>query len=126
MPFDAGPYFYTLYSGSLDEPEQVVTHEEFLVQTQPFQHSLCGKASCSATFEGQEVDENTPLPPVRYIPSTRTFEIYSEDFNLIGVRFAEIFGYLEEYPIIEAPFSEMVAIEFINPCINPVSVRASR
>ena len=76
----------------------------------------------SATFEGNPIDGDTPLPPVRYDPTARTFEIYSEDFDLIGERTATILGYLEEYAMVTTSSQESVIIEFIDPCIDPVSV----
>ena len=45
---------------------------------------------------------------------------------MIGTRVATISCFLEEYTMITAPNSETVEIEFIDPCIDPVSVIATQ
>ena len=72
---------YTLYDFS-EELGYQFTHDAFQVMTSPFEHDLCGKVDYLATFDGSTVTEVTT--PVRYDSSILTFEIYSEDLELIG------------------------------------------
>lgn len=78
---------------------QLFTHDSFTVVTTPITHSLCGPISYTATFDSQAVDATT-LPPVAYDETTRSFEIYSEDLSLIGLRDIEVSASLTNFGVI--------------------------
>ena len=64
------------------------THDEFTVTTHPFDHALCGDVHYNVLFDGSPVTATSQ--PMSYDTLSRTFEIYSEDFNLVGLRDIEV------------------------------------
>ena len=66
--------------------------------TTPLSHLMCGEVDYEVFFEGQSIDSASS--PVSFDTSTRTFEIYSEDFNLVGLRTIEVKGFLRDYPVL--------------------------
>ena len=72
-------------------------------------------------FEGQLIDEMSS--PMRYDTLTRTFEIYSEDFDLIGTRSIEVRGHFREYPTVMSDLpNETTTIDILDPCLMPASI----
>ena len=60
-------------------------HDPFTVTTYPLLgHSLCGDVHYNVWFEGDLIAEATR--PMKYDTLTRTFDIYSEDLELVGTR----------------------------------------
>ena len=63
------------------------TYDAFQVQTQPIAHNLCGDLSYTASFNSVAIDAtSTPMAH----DAARTFAIYSEDFNLVGLNQIEV------------------------------------
>ena len=55
----------------------------------------------------------------------QTFQIYSEDFDLIGFRQIEVRGYFEDYPSITSSNPNLsTIIEIQTPCMRPASISA--
>ena len=68
------------------------------------------------SFEGQPIDGTSS--PMRYDASTRTFEIYSEDNALLGMRQIEVRGYFRDYPSIKSDLPNLTTtIEILDPCL---------
>ena len=60
---------------------------------------------------------------MRYDASTRTFEIYSEDNALLGMRQIEVRGYFRDYPSIKSDLPNLTTtIEILDPCLKPASI----
>ena len=54
---------------------------------------------------------------------TRTIEIYSEDFDLIGLRKIEVSGFLKDYPSMRSELPNLTtSIEILDPCLRPASI----
>ena len=68
------------------------------------------------------VDLDSPLP-VRYNGDTRTFEVYSEDYSLIGTNEVTVRPYLEDYPDHVGP-AEAAELIFLDPCAAPDKITA--
>ena len=103
------------------------THDPFLIVTTPIpNHGLCGPLTYTATFEGATIDTTTK-PPMAYDTATRTFDIYSEDFALLGDRTFTVAAYLTEYPTsTKSPTPDASStIEIINPCLDPFSLTST-
>ena len=63
------PLMYTLDTG----PKTFAPpHAEFLVNTVPITHTLCGSLTYSATYDGNPINNPTDKP-LGYNPSTREF-----------------------------------------------------
>ena len=61
--------------------------------------------------------------PMRYDTLTRTFEIYSEDFDLIGTRSIEARGHFREYPTVMTDLPNVTTtIDILDPCLMPASI----
>ena len=85
---------YELYD---DEPNAgyQFTHDPFTIKTLPFSHSLCGPIDHLVLFMGVQISPSaTATSPIKYDSLTHTFELYSEDFDLIGNQPIEIQGFL--------------------------------
>ena len=120
-PFPVGPLEYTLYFGSLASPIQILSHSPYTVTTTPIAHTLCGAISYSATFRGAIADSTT-LPPVAY--NNNSFQIYSEDFTLIGMQTITVSAKLTSYPVIVTAVPQSAQIQIIAPCIDPQIISA--
>ena len=58
-----------------------------------------------------------------YDTRTQTFEIYSEDFTLIGDKTITVAAFLTNYPVMKTATPDaLTKIEIINPCLNPISL----
>lgn len=51
--------------------------------TSPVLHDLCGPVDYYAEFNGRPIDQYSS-DPISYDANTQTFEVYSEDWDLIG------------------------------------------
>ena len=120
-PFPVGPLEYTLYFGSLASPIQILSHSPYTITTTPIVHTLCGDISYSATFRGAIADSTT-LPPVAY--NNNSFQIYSEDFTLIGMQTITVSAKLTSYPVIVTAVPQSAQIQIIAPCIDPQIISA--
>jgi len=101
------------------------THNAFSVVTQPFQHSLCGLLTYTATFNGQAIDAITK-PPMAYDTVTNTFDIYSEDRTLIGYQVITVAAYLSEYTLVKSSLPDVTTtIEILDPCLDPFTLDAT-
>ena len=61
-----------------------------------------------------------------YDPLSHTFELYSEDFSLIGTHLIEVQGYLRDYPqVVSSVPNETSSIEIVDPCERPDSITSS-
>jgi len=101
------------------------THNAFEFVTSPISHSLCGGLTYTATFNGQAINTLTK-PPMAYNTATRTFEIYSEDFSLLGDRTITLAAFLTNYPITKSPLPDApTTIKLLNPCLNPFSLTSN-
>ena len=73
------------------------SHDPFVVTTTPLVgHSLCGDVHYHVWFEGTLVTDSSR--PLKYDTFTRSFDFYSEDMNLVGIRTIEVQGYFKDYP----------------------------
>jgi len=85
------PMYVTIQSEALPVGETYILHDtrhdfahsSFTVITNPFAHSLCGDLAYTTTFVGATIDLISD--PMTYDTTTRTFSLYSEDFNLLGM-----------------------------------------
>ena len=76
------------------------THTPFDIVTLPFQHSMCGGLTYTATFNGSPIDTTTKAAVgMAYDTATQTFDIYSEDFALLGTRTITVAASLTTYPV---------------------------
>ena len=98
-------------------------HTAFDIVTTPITHTLCGGLTYTATFESTTIDTTTK-PPMAYDTATRTFTIYSEDFDLLGMRSIAVEAYLTGYAITTTAAPVTTTIEIINPCLDPFSLIA--
>ena len=58
-----------------------------------------------------------------YDTVTRTIEIYSEDFDLIGPRTIEVRGFLKDHPLMRSELPNLsTSIEILDPCLTPTSI----
>ena len=101
-------------------------HNAFDLVTSPITHSLCGSSlAYTAIFNNVVIDTSTK-PPMAYDSATRTFDIYSEDFDLLGTRTIKVAAYLTSYPVIKTstPDAE-TTIEITDPCLDPFTLTSS-
>jgi len=97
-------------------------HDAFNIVTQPFQHNLCGGLTYTATFNGQAINTTTK-PPMAYDTATNTFDIYSEDFILLGDRTITVAASMTDYAVTKTATPDAsTTIEIKNPCDNPFSL----
>ena len=101
-------------------------HDPVTVETVPISHSLCGEISYTSTFMTSPINGIDPMADltqdaVGYDPSTRTFTVYSEDFDLLGLQELTIQAYLVKYTQVVSDISTTM-IEFVDPCIDPEDV----
>ena len=59
---------------------------------------MCGTLTYSATFNGAAIDKITS--PMKYDGETRTFTIYSDDMDLLGLKELTLSAYLTDYPTV--------------------------
>ena len=79
---------YDLYAFD-DSLGFTLMHDPFMVSTSPLvDHTLCGDVHYKVWFNGNLVTDSTR--PLRYNTLTRTFDIYSEDISMIGLRTFEV------------------------------------
>lgn len=78
--------------------------------------------SYRTTFDGSSINDlSTPLG---YFASNRTFDLYSEDMNLVGqIKPYTVQAYLTEYDTVTSSVST-ANIEFIDPCPIPEDLTA--
>ena len=102
-------------------------HDPFDIVTLPFQHDLCGGLTYTATFNGSPIDTTTKAATgMAYDTATQTFDIYSEDFALLGTRTITVAASLTTYPVtVTATPDASTTIEIINPCLDPFSLTAT-
>ena len=60
-----------------------------------------------------------------YDADTRTFAIYSEDYNLLGFKSIEVSAYLKEYLGVTSGAPLITWIDIIDPCDNPFNLIAT-
>ena len=86
---------YTIYDYN-DAQGYTFMHESFIVATQPLVgHSLCGELDYAVFFENLQVTSSSR--PMKYDSVTRTFDLYSEDLKLLGLRSIQIQGFFKDY-----------------------------
>ena len=97
-------------------------HSSFTVITNPFAHSLCGDLAYTTTFVGATTDLTSD--PMTYDTTTRTFSLYSEDFNLLGMQPITVQAYFEmpDYQSVNSGAPVQTEIEIKDPCIDPFSL----
>lgn len=63
------------------------------------------------------------MRPLRYDTLTRTFDFYSQDTSLVGLRTFEVQGYFKDYPLVTSSSPNLVEIiEIFDPCARPASL----
>ena len=101
------------------------THLPFIFVTSPYEHDLCGGMTYTATFNSAAIDTTTK-PPMAYDQSINTFEIYSEDFSLLGDRNITVASFLTQYPVTKSLTPDAsTTIEILNPCDDPFSLTST-
>ena len=98
------------------------THSAFSVVTAPFSHTLCGGLTYSATFNGATIGPGTK-PPMAYDTATRTFNVYSEDFGLLGTKSITVTAQLTTYKSTATTPEVSTTIEIIDPCLDPFNLQ---
>ena len=103
------------------------THTPFDIVTLPFQHTMCGGLTYEATFNGSPIDTTTKATlAMAYDTATQIFDIYSEDFGLLGTRTITVMAYLTTYPVTQTATPDAATtIEIINPCLDPFSLNST-
>ena len=103
------------------------THDPFIIVTSPITHSMCGGLTYTATFNGSAISTTTKASKVMaYDTSSLTFDIYSENFALLGDRTFTVAAYLTNYPDTASSKPDASqTITIINPCLNPFSLTAT-
>ena len=86
-------------------------------------HSLCGDIGYTALFMGQLIDLTTN--PMKYDSLAREFEIYTEDFSLVGMQSLTVRAFLIDYPddVVTGDFT--TEIEIYNTCRRPFGITPS-
>ena len=79
---------YILYDTKL-----TFNHDPFDIETSPIQHNFCGDLSYTVLFNHNMIGDNSN--PMTYEASS--FEIYSEDYSLLGTNSIKVQGYLTAY-----------------------------
>ena len=103
------------------------THDPFSIVTFPITHSMCGGLTYTATFNGSSITTSSKLSNgMSYDTSSLTFDIYSENFALLGDRTITVAAYLTNYPVTGSSKPDASqTIKIINPCLNPFSLTAT-
>lgn len=82
-------------------------HDPFVVTTQPLVgHSLCGDVHYNFSFEGVLIGVGTR--PMQYDTLTRTFDIFSIDLSLVGLRTIEGEGFFKDYTSVTSSLPHVV------------------
>ena len=112
---------YDLY-GFDDSLGFTFVHDPFSVSTSPLiGHTLCGDVLYNVWFEGDLITDSTR--PLRYDTLTQTFDIFSEDISLIGLRTFEVQGFFKDYLMVTSSTPNLVeTIEIFDPCARPSSL----
>ena len=88
---------------------------------------MCGGLTYTSSFNGSAISTTTKASiGIAYTTSSLTFDIYSENFALLGDRTFTVAAYLTNYPVtasLEPDASQTIKI--INPCLNPFSLTAT-
>lgn len=94
-------------------------HDEFQLQTLPFQHEMCGQLIYEATFQGASISQTSSY--LKYDSSLKQFELYAEPFSLIGMQDFTLQARLSDYPSMESSIVS-AQIDIIDPCIDPKGI----
>lgn len=110
-----------------DEPKTFY-HSDFVVQTTPVSHSLCGALTVNALYEGGPIDEDDM--PLAYTSGSNEFVIDSDDVTLVGqTKTYTLEATFTNYPTSTFPTvtrqSQTKNINFNNPCEDPFSFAAT-
>ena len=98
------------------------THDAFTLATSPIVHTLCGDFTYEATFQGAAINPTTS--PVTYDTATRSFSVYSEDFDLIDAHPFTIHAFLTDHPTTATATPLAATLTIGDPCPDPNSVTA--
>jgi len=102
------------------------THDPFTIVTSPITHTMCGGLTYTATFNGSPINTTTKTSTgMAYNTTSLTFEIYSENFGLLGDKTFTLAAYLTNYPVTVSSKPDSQTIKIINPCLNPFSLNAT-
>ena len=71
------------------------THDAVTYTTSPIQHTLCGEATYTATFNGNAIGPSDT--PMKYDSATRTISFYSDDSSLVGTQAFSVTAQLGVY-----------------------------
>ena len=88
---------------------------------------MCGGLTYKASFNGSTISTTTKASKgMAYDTSSLTFDIYSENFALLGDRTFTVAAYLTNYPDTASSKPDASqTITIINPCLNPFSLTAT-
>ena len=88
---------------------------------------MCGGLTYTAIFNGSLISTTTKTTlGMAYDTSLLTFDIYSENFALLGDRTFSVTAYLTNYPVtVSSKPDASQTIKIINPCLNPFSLTAT-
>ena len=88
---------------------------------------MCGDLTYTAKFNGLAISTTTKASKgMAYTTSSLTFDIYSENFALLGDRTFTVAAYLTNYPVTASSEPDASqTIKIINPCLNPFSLTAT-
>ena len=88
---------------------------------------MCGGLTYTATFNGSPISTTTKSSTgMAYDTMSLMFEIYSENFALLGDRNITVAAYLTNYPVTASSKPDASqTIKIINPCLNPFSLNAT-
>ena len=88
---------------------------------------MCGGLTYKASFNGSTISTTTKASKgMAYDTSSLTFDIYSENFALLGDRTFTVAAYLINYPDTASSKPDASqTITIINPCLNPFSLTAT-
>ena len=102
-------------------------HDPFAIVTSPIIHSMCGSLTYAATFNGSVISSTTKASKgMAYDTSSLTFDIYSENFALLGDRTFTVAAYLTNYPVTTSPKPDASqTIKITNPCLDPFSLTST-
>ena len=101
-PFDFGiaDQRYELYEH--DPTGFQFSHNPFIISTLPIDHTLCGDITYTSTFMTAAISDLDPVADpindaVGYDPTSNTYTVYSEDFNLLGIHPYTLTATLTQY-----------------------------
>ena len=83
-------------------------------------YDICGPTRYSAIFLDQVLSATTV--PLAYNQETKTFVLYTEDPNLIGIHNLVVEAYFENYPNTLIRSTQTAQIEIISQCMERVSI----